>query len=159
MEYFYLLILIVLANSIPVALKDILGQKWAWPIDGGLVLPDGEPLFGHSKTLRAVIAVIPATALLGMALGFDLLTGLYIGVGALLGDLLSSFCKRRLKLAPSSQAIILDQLPESILPLLLVKAELLLDWQTILTLSLIFMLLEMLASPLLYKLKLRDRPW
>ena len=42
--------------------------------------------------------------------------GVVIGATAMAGDLLSSFCKRRLKLAPSSQALGLDQIPEVLLP-------------------------------------------
>ena len=38
--------------------------------------------------------------------------GLLVAATAMAGDLLSSFLKRRLALAPSSQAIGLDQIPE-----------------------------------------------
>jgi len=41
-----------------------------------------------------------------------------VALMAMLGDLFSSFLKRRMGLAPSCQAIGLDQIPESLLPML-----------------------------------------
>jgi hypothetical protein len=44
--------------------------------------------------------------------------GVVVGSMAMLGDLFSSFVKRRLNLPPSSRATFLDQVPESLFPLL-----------------------------------------
>lgn len=159
MDFLVLLTLIVIANSTPVLLKDLFGQRFAWPLDGGFTLADGRPLFGNSKTLRGVLFVPLVTAVAALPLGLDLTAGVLMGIGAMFGDLLSSFIKRRLNKAPSTQAIFLDQIPESLLPLLLVMDKLDLDWSMVVSISLVFMVLEMIASPLLYKLKLRDRPY
>lgn len=46
------LFLLTMANGAPVVGKRILGDKIAFPIDGGLILGDRQPLFGKSKTIR-----------------------------------------------------------------------------------------------------------
>ncbi len=48
------LFLLTIANGTPVIGKKILGDKMAFPIDGRLILGDGQPLFGKSKTIRGV---------------------------------------------------------------------------------------------------------
>ena len=47
-----------------------------------------------------------------------------LAVGAMAGDLVSSFMKRRLRLKSEAQAVGLDQIPEVLLPLLLRKSRL-----------------------------------
>ena len=41
-----LLIVLVLANGVPILGKRLLGNRGAWPVDGGLSLRDGRRLFG-----------------------------------------------------------------------------------------------------------------
>ena len=76
-----------------------------------------------------------------------------------LGDLLSSFIKRRLKLRPSSMALGLDQVPESLLPLLLLKEPLGLTWPGILRTVVLFFVLELVLSRLLFWLRIRKTPY
>jgi hypothetical protein len=75
------------------------------------------------------------------------------------GDLLSSFCKRRLGRAPSSRATGLDQIPESLLPLLACPQALALTVADILVGCGLFFAGELLLSRLLFKLRLRERPY
>jgi hypothetical protein len=75
------------------------------------------------------------------------------------GDLLSSFIKRRLELPPSSQALGLDQIPESFLPLLACSFILPLAVTDILIGTVLFIVGELLLSRLLFKLRVRDRPY
>lgn len=77
----------------------------------------------------------------------------------MLGDLVSSFIKRRLRVAPSNQTLGLDQIPESLLPLLAVQAYADLSATRIVALVLSFIVIELLLSRLLFKLHLRDRPY
>ena len=53
-----------------------------------------------------------------MVIGLPWNIGLVVAVWAMVGDCLSSFVKRRLKMPSSSMALGLDQIPESLLPLL-----------------------------------------
>ena len=48
-----LLVLLGLANGTPVIAKKILGTILARPLDGGMNLADGQPLFGDSKPFAA----------------------------------------------------------------------------------------------------------
>jgi CDP-archaeol synthase len=102
--------------------------------------------------------------LLATTLGAPLI-GLSPGIGtsvaatAMAGDLFSSFLKRRLSLAPSSQAIGLDQIPESLLPLLACRTALSLSAVEITLVVAVFFAGELVLSRLLYKVHLRDEPY
>ena len=77
-----LLILLMLANGTPVVAKKFLGERFTYPLDGGVVFVDGRPLFGRSKTIRGVVlAVLVTTA------GAPMI-GLEWGIGVLVAPLL-----------------------------------------------------------------------
>ena len=75
------------------------------------------------------------------------------------GDLFSSFLKRRMKLPPSSRAPVLDQVPESLFPLLASQAMLNLTVTQIVTVVAIFFIADVIFSPLFFKLKIRKHPY
>lgn len=154
-----LLALIMVANSAPVIARDALGGRWAAAVDGGLTLRDGRPLFGASKTWRGLLAALAASCAFAPLLGLGWLTGLAAGALAMAGDLLASFTKRRLGLAPSSRAPLLDTVPEALLPGLGLKAVLGLAWTDVLLLCVLFTAIVALASPVLFRLHIRKRPW
>jgi CDP-2,3-bis-(O-geranylgeranyl)-sn-glycerol synthase len=83
-------------------------------LDGGRKLSDGQPIFGSHKTIRGVVAGILAGTIIGLAESLVdsrlLLAGFMIGLGAVLGDLLGAFIKRRLHVEPGKAFPILDQL-------------------------------------------------
>ena len=110
-------LLIAVANSVPWALGRVFGDRWAAPLDFGVMLRDGERLFGAHKTWRGLIAGVLACAAVSEALASGYLLGMGVGAIALLADALSSAAKRRLRRAPGSEIPGLDQLPESVLPL------------------------------------------
>jgi len=112
------LILLALANGVPVIAKKMLGEWFAWPMDGGWLFWDGQPLLGRSKTLRGFVLAILAAAAGGPLVGLGIEIGMLIGFTAMVGDMLSSFLKRRLRLVPSAEAPGFDQVPESLLPFL-----------------------------------------
>ena len=153
-----ILLLLVIANGVPVLGKKIFGATFNRALDGGLQLHDGYPLFGPSKTIRGVVLSIATTTLAAGALGFDWTDGALIAALAMLGDLTSSFVKRRLGRPPSSLALGLDQIPESLLPTLAFKTRLGLTAWDIAGVVFAFILLELLLSRLLFGLRLRDRP-
>lgn len=153
------LALIVAANAAPVLVRWLLGRRLALPLDGGLRVWDGRPLFGHAKTLRGVIAAIAAATLTAWLLGVAPLAGALAGATAMLADLGSSFLKRRLGLAPSDRAPGLDQIPESLLPALVVAPYLELSLLDALAASAAFFVLEVLISGPLYRLHIRNRPY
>ena len=153
------LVVLTLANGVPVIAKKLLGGWLAWPIDGGWILWDGQPLLGRSKTLRGVLLAIVSSAVGGLLVGLDMETGVRIGFVAMAGDFVSSFLKRRLRLAPSAEAPGLDQVPESLFPFLAVKNLLGLSAWDILVGVGAFWIGELVISRLLYTLHIRDRPY
>jgi CDP-2,3-bis-(O-geranylgeranyl)-sn-glycerol synthase len=154
-----LLALLGVANGTPILAKKLLEDRLSTPIDGGLTLPDGEPLFGASKTIRGVILSVVATAGSAVLLHLDWGTGATIGGLSMLGDLFSSFVKRRLHLPLHAQAFGLDQIPEALLPLLIVKEQFNLTSNDIAVLVIAFIVLELVLSRILFRLKIRDRPF
>jgi hypothetical protein len=156
---FKLIILLSIANGTPVLLKKVLGNRLSWPIDGGGKFADGRPLFGASKTIRGVLASIALTAAGAPVLGLEIPIGALVGIAAMAGDLFSSFVKRRLNLLPSSRATGLDQIPESLFPLLACRGLLSLTAVDILIGVMAFFIGEIFLSRILYRMQLRDRPY
>ncbi len=154
-----LLLLLSAANSAPVVAKNLLGDRFSEPLDGGWRLPDGRPVFGPSKTIRGVIAAAVVTSICAPLLGLSWSTGLAVGVAAMAGDLFSSFCKRRLALASSSMAPGLDQVPESLLPGVVCIFLLGLTISDVVLAVALFWVGEVVLSKLFFRLGLRDRPY
>lgn len=153
-----ILFLLFAANGAPI-LARILFSAWTYPVDGGYRFSDGEPLLGPSKTWRGIVTALLITPLFAVLFALPPLLGLLIAALAMLGDLLSSFIKRRLHIAPSGMALGLDQIPESLLPLLGANLYFQMDWFTIAQLTLIFLILELLLSRILYWLNIRSQPY
>jgi len=156
---FQLLILVTLANGSPVVAKKIFGSYCSWPLDGNIKFVDGRPLFGVSKTVRGILVSIFITSVCALLLGLTLKLGLVVATTAMAGDLLSSFLKRRLGLKPSSKAVGLDQIPESLFPLLACRSALSLAAIDIIVGTTIFFVGEVLLSRVLFRLHVRDRPY
>jgi hypothetical protein len=154
-----LLFLLVLANGTPVFAKKILGERFAYPLDGGVEFVDGRPLFGRSKTIRGVLLAVLVTMAGGSLIGVEWVIGFLVGSLAMAGDLLSSFLKRRMDLPPSSRASGLDQLPEALFPLLACRNLLSLTMADIGATAALFFIGEVLFSRVLYAARLRDRPY
>ncbi|MEH6651417.1 MAG: CDP-archaeol synthase [Motiliproteus sp.] len=153
-----LLILLVLANGFPILADSWLGKR-NQPLDSGYRWRDGRALLGCSKTVGGLSAALLFTPLSGWLLGWSLAFGFGFAIAAMLGDLLTSFIKRRLGLASSSSAVGLDQIPESLLPLLFSRYFMPLDWSVILLLLILFGIWASLLSWLLFKMGIKNRPF
>jgi CDP-archaeol synthase len=153
-----LLTLLAVANGTPVIAARIFENALSFPLDGDATLRDGRPLFGSSKTLRGVVLAIVVTSAIAPLIGLQLWIGTLIAVMAMLGDLFSSFMKRRLGLAPSEKALGLDHIPESLLPMLACALVLPLTIADVVVATLMFFVGALILSPLLFKLGIRDRP-
>jgi len=154
-----LLILITVANGAPVIVARLLGSRGAWQVDGGLTLGDGRPLFGRSKTLRGLASAVAATTVVAVAFGHPWQIGALFGAGAMFGDLFSSFVKRRRSIPPSGQATGLDQIPEALLPLLVCYGYFGLDPLSVVVVVALFTAATLVASPVMYWLGIRKRPY
>ncbi|HTT39674.1 MAG TPA: CDP-archaeol synthase [Burkholderiales bacterium] len=154
-----LIVLLMLANTTPLAAKKVLGARFAWPLDGGIAFFDGRPLLGASKTVRGVVLSMLVTAAAAPLVGLDVKLGALIAACAMAGDLFSSFVKRRLNLPPSSRATGLDQIPESLFPLLACRETLSLSAADIVAGVAIFFAGAVIFSRVLYRLRMRDQPY
>ena len=154
-----ILALLVLANGAPIIARHLFGDCCTWPIDGGIKLSGGSPLLGPSKTLRGLLAAVLLSAAVAPLLGITWLWGAAIGGLAMLGDLIGSFIKRRLGFAPSSQAVGLDQIPESLVPLLVITPYFDLTPWSIFIILLAFSVVVPLLSRLFFLLGIRRRPY
>lgn len=153
-----LLLILSVANLAPILLFRLSGRRPGAPLDGGLRFFDHRPLLGPSKTVRGVAGAVAAAALVAPLLGFSPRLGAVIGGVSMLGDALSSFCKRRLDIPSSGKATGLDQIPEALLPLLAVAGSLSLSAVQVAAITFAFFALEIPTSRLLFRLGLRDHP-
>jgi len=154
-----ILLLISAANAAPLLARMVLGKHLEMPIDNGYTLPDHQPLFGASKSWRGFIAGLCLPLLLAALLPVSYVVAFIIGLASMCGDLIASFCKRRLQLPAESRSTGLDQLPESLLPAAAAMIVLPIGWLDVIVIAAGFMLLEIRLSPLLCRLGLRKHPY
>jgi hypothetical protein len=153
------LVLLTIANGSPVFAKRILGERFAWPVDGGAWFLDGQPLFGRSKTIRGFAVGLALPAIAAPLAGVDWRVGALIAFASMCGDLLSSFIKRRMGRAPSSKAVGLDQIPESLFPALVAIPLMGITPADVAAITILFFLGAPIASQVFYALKIRDHPY
>jgi len=162
-EFLKLLLLIIIANGAPIIIswimRRLLNDSFNLAIDFGQKLPDKHRIFGASKTWRGAFCALLVTPVAALLLGHSAETGLLVAVYAIVGDLSSSFIKRRLAMAPSSMAPLLDQIPESLFPAYMLRHIFGLEISSVTGLVLIFIIVELALSHILYKWGLRKRPY
>lgn len=146
-----------MANGIPILARWWLGKQFSLSIDAGYLLSDGYPIFGTSKTWRGLLLGILSASLLAIAFEFSIIFAIIFPLLSLLGDLFSSFIKRRLKMLSSRPFLGLDQIPEAILPLLFGAFWLGYSFVTVTIVTLSFFLLNIMTSPLFVQLGRKPR--
>ena len=150
---------ITVANAAPVAATRVVHHRWAFPLDAHLRWWDGRPVLGASKTIRGIAASILTTTAAAPLAGWPAALGALTAAWAMIGDIGSSFVKRRLGLPAESRVTGLDQVPESLLPLLALGRYLPLSSSDVALVVAVFFLGEVIGSRWLYRLHLRDRPY
>lgn len=154
------------ANAMPVIASGLkLAPTWAIPIN--------EKVFGKTKTYRGFAFGIIGALIAGLIqyyLGFyNLLsynlqffviaTSFLLGFGALFGDLIKSFVKRRIGKKSGEPWPIFDQIDYVVGGLLFVSVVFIPPIETIIILLLISPLFSLLANMIAYKLKLKKVWW
>lgn len=160
------------ANMAPVLIRKI--NFLNYPIDGGRIF-FGERLFGEHKTWRGLFFGIIFSTLIVLIqsylysrffavreiLGFDYpneniyLVGFLFGIGALLGDLIKSFFKRRFHIASGKPWIPFDQIDWIIGSLIAISLIIDLSWQIWLCSLLFFGFLHPVVNLVGYWLKIK----
>jgi len=116
------------ANLLPPLASLLTADRFGRPMDGGINWFDGRPLFGPHKTLRGVLATLTGGSLVFPLLG---VRWEQAGLAALLvvvGDLCTSFVKRRVGLASGATVAVFDQFFEGLCPAWYLGATLDLAW-------------------------------
>ncbi len=154
-----LLFWLIAINGAPILLTRFAGKQFDYPIDCHRLFIDGRPILGTSKTFRGLVSALLMSVLIGSIFAIPLLTSLLFGALSMAGDMTSSFVKRRLGLTSSAMALGLDQIPESLFPLLGCKDLLgISSWQ-IFSIVMAFFCVELILSRILFWLKIRKTPY
>jgi len=140
------------ANAAPVALGG------GPPLDGGEKWLDGKPFLGGHKTLRGCIVGVVAGALIGVLQG-NFYVGFTQGLGAILGDLVSSFFKRRWDLAPGEGFPLLDQLDFIVVAIILSQPYSRASLQQMLLILVVTVPIHYLMNYAAWLLKMKENPW
>ncbi len=154
-----LLLLILVANGTPVVACRLFRGRFSQPLDFGFTLGDQYRILGPSKTWRGLLSSIMVTTLCAMIMDYPPQTGFIIALCSLFGDTLSSFIKRRLGKPSSSMFLLLDQVPESLLPAWIMSRYFTLDLSDVFILVFIFIVSELVFSALLFQLGIRNKPY
>ena len=147
--------LLIASNATPVIVAKLLRDRWSAPMDFALTLWDGERLFGAHKTWRGALSGAAACAAVAYGLQLPWWSGAAFGTISLAGDALSSAIKRRLRLRPGAEILLLDQLGEALAPLLLLADWLSLNHAEIALTVAAFIALDVVFAPLRHRRWLR----
>lgn len=157
------------ANMMPVFVRKI--NFLNYPLDfGGKI--NGKPVLGKNKTWRGLVFGVVIAGIIfylqQIAYGNDffksislidytntsILIGFGLGFGALLGDLIESFVKRRINIEPGEVLAPWDQLDFVIGALLF--SFWLLSWEAVLVILVISPLLHVLVNYIRYSMKIKE---
>ena len=165
---FWLILPAYCANLFPVLLK---GKH---PIDFKKNFIDGFRLFGNGKTIEGFFGGIFFGSFIGLLLIYsqpfiqqfhilqfqhNLLTVLLLTTGAIFGDIIGSFIKRRFRIKRGDSAPLLDQLDFLIFALIVLSIITNLNFYWIIFLVIITPLIHYSANICAFILKLKDKPW
>jgi CDP-2,3-bis-(O-geranylgeranyl)-sn-glycerol synthase len=140
------------ANSTPVVLGG------GPPVDRGASWTDGKPILGANKTIRGTISGVLAGTLIGLLQG-NLIGGFAQSAGAILGDLISSFYKRRRDYSPGSSMPLVDQLDFIIMAVILSYPFQDTDLASALTIMVITVPIHYGTNYISWLLKMKKNPW
>ena len=169
----YLMLPAYFANMAPVIVKHI--NFLDYPVDFNKKL-SGKPIFGKHKTFRGfifgiifAIAVTYAQYRLTEFAGIRdisildygqwLLIGFLMGFGALFGDLIKSFFKRRIGIEPGHKFIPFDQTDFVLGALVFTMLFFSLSWQVFVSSLVLSLALHIIVNHIAYWLKIRNEAW
>jgi CDP-2,3-bis-(O-geranylgeranyl)-sn-glycerol synthase len=145
------------ANATPVIVGG--GKR----MDFGKEFFDGKPVFGKNKTFRGFFFGLAVGIVVGLAewmvFGFPLLFSVLSPLGALCGDLVGAFLKRRLGIAPGGLLPIIDQVDFVIGAIVFSLPLAIVYWELAFTAIIITPPIHLLTNFIAYKLRLKKNPW
>jgi len=166
-----------LANMAPLIIAMALGRRFAHPLDLALTL-GGEPVLGAHKTFRGLLAGLVAAVTVACVqawlyawpsvrtlslLPYDQVNpawwGLLMGVGALCGDALKSFIKRRRRIPPGRPWIPFGQIDFLIGALALTSIVFTPPWSVVAGILIVMPVIKVLVGHVAYRVGLRPTAW
>ncbi|MDH5782327.1 MAG: CDP-2,3-bis-(O-geranylgeranyl)-sn-glycerol synthase [Candidatus Bathyarchaeota archaeon] len=165
---FYYILPAYVANAAPV----IFGG--GYPLDAGKLFWDGKPIFGSNKTVRGFFAGLLVGTFAGFVLSrlyqlsgfpqnslfqYDAWLGFMLSLGALNGDLLHSFIKRRLDISPGSPLPVADQLDFALGALLFSVVVYPPPWLIAVIIVVVTPPIHLLTNFLAYLIGAKETPW
>ncbi|MEM0372176.1 MAG: CDP-2,3-bis-(O-geranylgeranyl)-sn-glycerol synthase [Ignisphaera sp.] len=159
------------ANGAPIIaakIMDTFGFK-KHPIDGGKMFIDGRRIFGDNKTWEGFIAGIIVGVLTSIIQMFFevsislhslyLIRGIALGFGAMMGDLIGAFIKRRLGLKPGAPLPLIDQLSFLLVAIAVSLKFIDITFKQFVYIVITTVILHITTNYLAYKLGLKNVPW
>lgn len=173
LKCFYLMLPAYFANMAPVIVKKI--DLFVFPIDFNKTI-NSKPVLGKNKTFRGLIfgvifsiIIVYAQFLLYNAQFFKnisfinyqnwLLFGLLMGFGALTGDLVKSFFKRRLGFEPGAKFVPFDQTDFVVGSLVFIMPVFELTSKVFFVSLLLSFVLHIIVNHIAFYLKIRNEKW
>ena len=157
-----------IANAAPVFIKTITTPH---PIDRGKLFYDKKPILGPGKTREGFIFAV----LLGVIIGYiqsnfnylvpnveikmTIWLAFLLATGAMFGDLVASFFKRRLGFKRGDSVFLLDQLDFIIMAIIFASILVSPSMQIWIVLLIITPMLNFISNGIAYILKLKDVWW
>lgn len=164
-----------IANMAPVLGKKLF-PSLAMPIDGGK-LWKGKPLFGKNKTWRGLLLGI----IVGVFIFFlqqylyqfsffksislidypktTILLGFLLGLGALVGDLVKSFFKRRIGISSGKPWIPFDQIDDAVGSIIFAAPIYFVGWAMFIYGIIIYFILNIVVNWIAYFTGIRKEKW
>jgi len=159
-----------MANAVPNFLPHFkMGRVLDSPIDLGRKL-FGVRIFGNNKTVKGVLfgtlfGVVTGLSqyYLANAFGYSLyealIIGFLLGFGALVGDAVKSFIKRRVGIKPGAPFPVFDQIDFAIGALFFVSIAVDFSWKFLAVILIISPILPVIANIIAYFLKIKKVWW
>ncbi len=169
MQFFAVVVLVAIPIYLSNSFALILGGKTY--LDFGKNFFDGRPLFGRGKTFRGTTAgiVLGSVGALGVSVflpGFTTAVGtnyfhygFLLATGAMLGDIVGSFIKRRIGLPRGESVMLLDQLDFVAGGILLGTILFIPNVWQIAVLAVLTLLMHKLANVIAFNARLKKVPW
>jgi CDP-2,3-bis-(O-geranylgeranyl)-sn-glycerol synthase len=178
MQCMYLMLPAAFANMAPVMFKNAL-KPLAIPIDFGKTV-GGNPLFGSHKTIRGFVVGIALAVIVALVqawlssyppmqefslvdfsqgYAFTAMFGALMGFGALFGDLMKSFVKRRVGVEAGKPFIPFDEIDFAIGALAFSAILINISWQIAAMCIGLAFAFHILINHAAFYLKIRDEKW
>jgi CDP-2,3-bis-(O-geranylgeranyl)-sn-glycerol synthase len=173
LQSFYFILPAYVANMAPVIVRKINFLKY--PLDCKMKFK-GKRILGTNKTFRGLVSGIIGSTIIAFVqynlssytyfLNLSLLNyaawpliGFLMGFGAIFGDAIESFIKRRLNIAPGSSLKFWDQIDFIIGATLFISFIAIIRWDVLATIFIISPLLTVIVNYSAHYLKIRRKKW